>query len=77
MSLMRTRERILTPVPEQQSVINYLSSEIAKDKNISIAELTRLLNFKITSNQLIYKGKPKVAHAQVSSIVKNNNLREI
>ena len=71
------KQRTLVEVPEEQAVINFLLVSINDDKNISIADLTRLLNQKISSGSLQYRGKPKVFDNQVSRITNNNKLRSI
>jgi DNA invertase Pin-like site-specific DNA recombinase len=69
------KERILTPIPEQIEVIDALAEAIMKDKKISTAKLTLMVNTRISAGTLVYKGKPKVAQNQIDTIIRRNNLR--
>ena len=67
--------RTLIEVPDEQAVINFLLLSISNNKNISVADLTRLLNLEISQGRLSFRGKPHVNHSQVSRIISHNNLR--
>lgn len=68
-------QRVLAEVPDQQAVIQFILEKINLNKKVSIADLTHMVNEKITLRELSYKGKPKVWHSQITKIVSQNNLR--
>lgn len=69
-------------VPEEQEIIDFISDCLYEDKDLSLANLTKRVNFELSEKRLkfspmrkTHKVDQKMHSAQISRIIEHNNLR--